>query len=212
MRLKIAPSILSANRKKLLAEVKEIEADADRIHIDIMDGKFVPPTTFQPEDIKKIKTQLLKEVHLMVEHPLDYIGAYADAGAKNIIFHQESKDDTDKVIQEIKKNGMKASLAIKPKTPLEKIMPYLDKVEMVLLMTVEPGYAGQEFIDGVLPKIRELRKLRPKMDIEVDGGISASTIKKAVDAGANVIVAGTAIFGQKDRRKAIQGLLKAAKN
>src|SRR3989344_822 len=211
MKLKIAPSILSADRKRLKAEVKEIESDADRIHVDIMDGKFVPPTTFQPEEIKQIKTKIPKEVHLMVEHPLQFIDAYADAGARSIIFHQESKDDPWKVILAIKKKGMKPCITIKPKTPLEKIEPYLDSVDMVLLMTVEPGYAGQKFIDGILPKIKRLRELKPKMDIEVDGGISADTIKKAVDAGANVIVAGTAIFGQKDRRKAIKELVKAAK-
>ena len=211
MKLKIAPSILSADRKRLKAEVKEIESDADRIHVDIMDGKFVPPTTFQPEEIKQIKTKIPKEVHLMVEHPLQFIDAYADAGARSIIFHQESKDDSGKVILAIKKKGMKPCITIKPKTPLEKIEPYLDGVDMVLLMTVEPGYAGQKFIDGILPKIKRLRELKPKMDIEVDGGISADTIKKAVDAGANVIVAGTAIFGQKDRRKAIKDLVSAAK-
>jgi len=211
MKLKIAPSILSADRKRLKAEVKEIESDADRIHVDIMDGKFVPPTTFQPEEIKQIKTKIPKEVHLMVEHPLQFIDAYADAGARSIIFHQESKDDPGKVILAIKKKGMKPCITIKPKTPLEKIEPYLDSVDMVLLMTVEPGYAGQKFIDGILPKIKRLRELKPKMDIEVDGGISADTIKKAVDAGANVIVAGTAIFGQKDRRKAIKELVSAAK-
>jgi len=211
MKLKIAPSILSADRKRLKAEVKEIESDADRIHVDIMDGKFVPPTTFQPEEIKQIKTKIPKEVHLMVEHPLQFIDAYADAGARSIIFHQESKDDPGKVILAIKKKGMKPCITIKPKTPLEKIEPYLDGVDMVLLMTVEPGYAGQKFIDGILPKIKRLRELKPKMDIEVDGGISADTIKKAVDAGANVIVAGTAIFGQKDRRKAIKELVSAAK-
>ena len=211
MKLKIAPSILSADRKRLKAEVKEIESDADRIHVDIMDGKFVPPTTFQPEEIKQIKTKIPKEVHLMVEHPLQFIDAYADAGARSIIFHQESKDDPGKVILAIKKKGMKPCITIKPKTPLEKIEPYLDSVDMVLLMTVEPGYAGQKFIDGILPKIKRLRELKPKMDIEVDGGISADTIKKAVDAGANVIVAGTAIFGQKDRRKAIKDLVSAAK-
>ena len=195
MKLKIAPSILSA----------------DRIHVDIMDGKFVPPVTFQPQEIKQIKAKIPKEVHLMVDHPMQFIDAYADAGARNIIFHQESRDDPDQVIEAIKKKGMRPCITIKPKTPLEKIEPYLDKVDMVLLMTVEPGYAGQKFIDAVLPKIKKLRELKPKMDIEVDGGISADTIKKAVDAGANVIVAGTAIFGQKERRKAIKDLMSAAK-
>lgn len=210
--LKIAPSILSAKKEKLQEEVNEIESAADLIHVDVMDGKFVPPTTFKPEDIKTIKSKLTKDVHLMVEHPIKdrFIEDYADAGAKNITIHEECKDDIKEAFELIKSKGIKVGISINPQTPLEKIKQYLDDVDMVLIMSVNPGYSGQKFMLDVLPKVEELRKLKPELDIEIDGGINYDTIKKAADAGANVFVAGSFIFSQEDRVAVINKLKESA--
>jgi len=208
--IRIAPSILSADRSNLQQEVRLIEPYADYIHIDIMDGKFVPPVTFRPEEIKAIHTKLPKDVHLMVEYPEKdgYIDSFIDAGAAIITIHTECKEDTHGLIRCIKKKG---AVTIRPKTPIAELEPYLDTADMVLIMSVEPGYSGQAFMPAVLEKVRRIRKLKPELDIEIDGGINAVTIMDAVRAGANVIVAASAIFGRKDRIKAMQELRSAAK-
>ncbi len=213
MKIKIAPSILSANRKKLQQEVRDVEKYADLLHVDIMDGKFVPPITFEAEEIKAVKSKLGKDVHLMVEHPLTegWIDRFKDAGASIINIHWESKDNTNEAIKAIKKKKCKVGISLNPATPLYKIRPYLDKVDVVLVMSVNPGYAGQSFILPVLTKIRHLRKLKPELDIEVDGGISKKVIGKAFRAGANIFVAGSSVFGTKDRKKAIKDLRNAVK-
>lgn len=213
MKIMIAPSILSANRKKLQQEVKAVEKYADLIHVDIMDGKFVPPITFKADEIKAVKTKLAKDVHLMVEYPLTdgWIDRFKDAGASIITIHWESKDNTNEAIKAIKKKKCKAGISLNPATPLYKIKPYLDKVDMVLVMSVNPGYAGQSFIMPVLTKIKHLRRLKPDLDIQVDGGISKKNIGKAYRAGANIFVAGSSIFGKKDRKKAIMDLKDAIK-
>jgi ribulose-phosphate 3-epimerase len=213
MKLKIAPSILSADKSDLQRDVNEIEPYSDLLHVDIMDCKFVLPTTFSAGEIKKVKSRLPKDVHLMVEHPLKegFIDDFIDAGAKNITIHEEAKDDIVKCISYLRKKGIKVGISINPPTPLEKLLPYIDLADMVLIMSVNPGWAGQKFIPDVLEKIRKLRKLKPNLDIEIDGGINKDTIKQAVEAGANVIVAGSAIFSQKDRKKAIEELRNAAK-
>jgi len=206
--MKIAPSILSADKSKLQEEVNEIEPYADLIHVDIMDGKFVPTTTFKAEEIKKVKSKLPKDVHLMVEHPIkdNFIADYADAGADIITIHEECKDNIKEAFQLIKSKGIKPAISINPPTNLNKIKPYLDNIDMVLIMSVNPGYPGQKFIPDVLEKVKELRKLKPNIDIEIDGGINKETIKKAAQAGANVFVAGSSIFKEKDRKKAIEEL------
>lgn len=208
----IAPSILSADKKRLQEEIKEVEAYSDLLHVDIMDGKFVPPSTFKAEEIKKIKTKVPLDAHLMVEHPISegYIDNFADAGVSSITIHEECKDDIDDAIKSIKGKGLKVGISLKPGTGLEKIKPYLDKVDMVLVMSVNPGYSGQKFIPSVLDKVKELRKLKPKLDIEIDGGINKDTIKDAAAAGANIFVAASAIFDKKDKRKAIMELREAA--
>ncbi len=212
MKLKIAPSILSADRSKLQEEVNEIEPYADLIHVDVMDGKFVPPITFQAEEIKKLKTKLMLDVHLMVTHPEDkFIPDFIEAEADSITIHAEACKDIKKAIDIIKSKGLRVGISINPPTPLDLIKPYLDDVDMVLIMSVNPGYAGQEFMPEVLKKVKELRKLRPNLDIEIDGGINKDTIKQAAKAGANIFVAGSSIFKQKDRKKAIDELKKAAK-
>ncbi len=212
LKIKIAPSILSADRAKIQSEINAVEPYSDLLHIDVMDGKFVPPKTFSADDIKKIKTKLPFDVHLMVEHPIKegHIQDFADAGASIITIHEECKDDIDESIRLIKDRGIKAGISIKPKTQLTKIKYYLDKVDMVLIMSVEPGYSGQSFMPEVLGKAKELRKLKPKLDIEIDGGINKETISAAANAGVNIFVAASAIFGKKDRKKAIADLRGAA--
>ena len=214
MKIKIAPSILSADKKKLQEEVEDIEEFAELIHVDIMDGKFVPPTTFDSKEIGKINSKLPKDVHLMVEYPLTegFIDDYIVAGAASITIHEEAKDDIDKCIEYIKGKGINVGISINPPSPLDNILSYLDKVDMVLIMSVNPGYAGQKFISSVLDKVRELRELKPNLDIEIDGGVNKDTIKQAVDAGANVIVAGSAIFDKENRKDAIKELINAFKS
>ena len=210
MEIKIAPSILSADRNNIQKEVDEIEPYCEWVHIDIMDGKFVPPTTFIAKEIKPIKTRLIKDVHLMVVEPKDhYIKDFADAGADYITFHQEAAKDIKATIDYIRSLNVKVGMSINPPTSIEKLLPWVPLIDMVLIMSVNPGFAGQKFIPEVLEKIRILRKRFPKLDIEIDGGISKDTIKQAYDAGANIFVAGSAIFGKENRKKAIQDLRNA---
>ena len=212
-KIKLAPSILSADFSKINDEIKQVEKYSDLIHVDIMDGIFVPPTTVDSNFVKKIKTKVPLDVHLMVHEPGDsYIKGFIDAGAYSITVHAAACKNPGHQINFIKMNKVKAAISIKPKTPLEKIKKYLDMVDMVLIMTVEPGWAGQKFMADTMPKIKELRKLKPKLDIEVDGGISPMTIRTAYDEGANVFVAGSSIFGQKDRIAAIKEILGSLKN
>ena len=211
-RIKIAPSILSADRSRINEEIKEVEKYSDLIHVDIMDGIFVPSTTVDSDFVRKIKTKVPLDVHLMVHEPNDsYIKGFIGAGAASITIHEEACRNPAHQIGFIKKKGIKAAISIKPKTPLENIKKYLDMVDMVLIMTVEPGWAGQKFIDETMPKVKELRKLKPKLDIEVDGGINSYTARAAYDEGANVFVAGTSIFGKKDRVAAINEILSSLK-
>ena len=204
----IAPSILSADFSKLAQEIKSVgDAGADWIHVDVMDGHFVPNLTIGPVVVKSIRpvTKLPLDVHLMIENPERYVESFAKAGADIITFHIEAEDDPREVIKLIKYFKKKAGVSIRPKTPLSAIEPFLTSVDMVLIMTVEPGFAGQEFILDCLPKIKELRKIFKK-DIQVDGGINASTAADVREAGANVIVAGTAVFGTKNYAEAIKNL------
>lgn len=211
-KIKIAPSILSADRSRINDEIKEVEKYSDLIHVDIMDGIFVPPTTVGADFVRTIKTKVPLDVHLMVHEPGDsYIRRFIDAGASSITIHEESCRNPMHQMDFIRKSGIKAAISIKPKTPLENIKKYIDIADMVLIMTVEPGWAGQKFIDDVMPKVRELRKLKPKLDIEVDGGINPYTARAAYDEGANVFVAGTSVFGKKDRVGAIKEILNGLK-
>ncbi len=204
--LKIAPSILSADFGKLNAEIAEVEPHVEYIHVDVMDGHFVPNITLGPPIVKKIKSSLPLDVHLMIENPEKYIPAFIEAGADIISVQVETCDDLPAVIKQIKDLGAKASLVYNPDTPLDGIEEVLADLDQVLLMTVFPGFGGQKFIETVLPKISQLRGLAPELDIEVDGGINAETVKLARDAGANVFVAGSYIFGSEDRIAAIQSL------
>ncbi|MFA6320895.1 MAG: ribulose-phosphate 3-epimerase [Candidatus Omnitrophota bacterium] len=204
----IAPSILSADFSKLGQEIKDAEkSGADWIHVDVMDGHFVPNLTIGPVVVKSIKpaTKLPLDVHLMIENPEKYIESFAKAGADIITFHIEAEDDPREVIKLIKYFKKKAGVSIRPKTPLSAIEPFLSMVDMVLIMTVEPGFAGQQFILECLPKVESLRRIFNK-HIQVDGGINVSTAAEVRAAGANVIVAGTAVFGTKNYAEAIKNL------
>ncbi|HLC20212.1 MAG TPA: ribulose-phosphate 3-epimerase [Candidatus Nanoarchaeia archaeon] len=205
--IKIAPSILAADFGRLQQEIDVIEKHSDELHIDVMDGHFVPAITMGPVILQSLKTTLPIDVHLMVFNPEKYVEAFARAGAKNISFHVEATQKPGEVIATIRKTGCTAGIAINPETPIEKVMMLVPDVDRIVVMSVRPGAAGQLFIPSVLSKVMFLRKMTTK-DIVIDGGITADNVKKAVDAGANIIVAANAIFGQKDRVKAIELLRK----
>jgi len=213
MAIKVAPSILSADFGRLGEEVRAVEkAGADMIHVDVMDGHFVPNITIGPLVVSALSkiTKLPLDVHLMIENPDRYIAPFAKAGANIISIHAEASKDLEKDIELIKSLGVKAAVVINPKTGIKTIEKVLDKVSMVLLMTVNPGFEGQKFIPEVLPKIKELKQVidsrNLKVDIEVDGGINLDTVKEVIKAGANVIVAGSAIYWSKDYKSVIDGL------
>ena len=204
----IAPSILAADFSALEAEIKRIEkAGADMVHIDVMDGHFVPNITIGPLVVKGIRkiTKLPLDVHLMIEDPGKYIDEFKKAGSDIITLHAESKGDVKRLLSRIKSSGIKAGISIRPKNSVDLIKRYLKDVDMVLLMTVEPGFGGQKFMSEVIPKIRQVRSIYDK-DIEVDGGINKETAKEVIEAGANVLVAGTFVFGNKDAKQAIRDL------
>jgi ribulose-phosphate 3-epimerase len=212
-KIMIAPSILSADFTRLGEEIQAVErAGADFIHIDVMDGHFVPNITIGPLVVKAARkaTKLPLDVHLMIEHPDRYIPDFAKAGADIITIHAETSQNLDEEIELIKLNNVKAGVVVNPATPIESIFHVLDKVAMVLLMSVNPGFEGQKFMSEILGKIRtlnsELRTRNLKVDIEVDGGINLETAKEVVKAGANVLVAGSAIFYSQDYAATIKAL------
>jgi len=214
--IKIAPSILSADFAKLGEEIKDVEnGGADYIHVDVMDGHFVPNITIGPLIVDAIRpvTDLPLDVHLMIENPDVYIPEFARAGASIITVHQEACPHLHRTIQLIKSHGVKAGVVINPATPVEMIKETLSYVDMVLVMTVNPGFGGQSFIKETLPKIEQLAKLRQthqyNFEIEVDGGVNVETAKLCTDAGADVLVAGSAVFNKKDRKEAIEAIREA---
>ncbi|WP_427338557.1 ribulose-phosphate 3-epimerase [Caloranaerobacter sp. DY30410] len=209
--VKIAPSILSADFSRLGQEIKKAEeGGADLIHLDVMDGKFVPNITIGPPVIKYLRkvTKLPFDVHLMIEEPERYIKEFVDSGADIITVHQEATVHLHRTIQQIKSYGIKAGVALNPSTPLSTIEYIIEDIDMVLIMTVNPGFGGQKFISNMEMKIRKLRDLIDEknlnIDIEVDGGIKLENADKVVKCGANVLVAGSAIFKSDDIAETIR--------
>lgn len=208
--IKISPSILSSDYGNLSAELKRMEdCGADMLHIDVMDGHFVPNITLGAPIVKCIRksSDLPFDVHLMISDPYKYIPDFVNAGSDIITFHVESDSDIEKTIDLILASGKKAGLSVKPKTPIEAVYPYLDKLSMVLVMTVEPGFGGQSFMEDMMPKVSavksEIERRGLDIDIQVDGGINKDTISVAAKAGANVFVSGNAIFSSDDAKKTI---------
>lgn len=213
MEIKIAPSVLAADYANLETELKKCAA-AQYIHLDVMDGHFVPNISIGAPVIKSLRnvTEIPFDVHLMISEPLRYVEDFADAGADIICFHIESESDTEKTVNKILECGCRAAIAIKPGTPASAVLPYLSRLAMVLVMTVEPGFGGQSFMEDMIPKIKEIRAAAPDIDIEVDGGVNPETIKTAASAGANVFVAGSAVFKSEDPAKTIEMLKDNAKS
>lgn len=197
----LAPSMLSADFKNLGKEIRTIEENgAQYLHFDVMDGIFVPSISFGIPVLESIRpaTNLVCDAHLMITEPIRYVEAFAKAGADLITIHLEACEDVDATIAKIRACGLKVGISIKPKTPVEALKPYVDQVDMVLIMSVEPGFGGQKFIPESLDKIRELRAMLDArsldVDIQVDGGIYTTNVADVIEAGANIIVAGSAVF------------------
>ena len=219
MKYYVSPSLLAADFTRLGDEVQKVHrAGAELLHIDVMDGVFVPNMSFAFPIIESLRptSEIIFDVHLMITEPHKYVERFAESGADIITFHYESKSDADLTLDLIKKTGKRAAMSISPDTPAEVLFPYLDRLDMVLVMTVYPGFGGQKLIPATLDKVRTLRNYINEhglnVDIEVDGGITPANVSDVTAAGANVIVAGSSVFHAPDPAEAIAQILKSAEN
>lgn len=207
----ITPSILSADFGKLQEEITSVEPYADWLQVDVMDGHFVPNVSFGVPVLRCIRTSLPLDIHLIVENPQDRIAEFLALNVSNITFHAEVTDSKERrnLMEAIRAGGVTAGIAINPETTLDAVLDVLDAVDLLLVMSVEPGFEGQEFIEGVLPKVKEARRKYPDLMIQMDGGIDAETAPRCIAAGADNLVAGSFIFGSRDRAEAIASLRRA---
>ena len=210
MKTEILPSLLAADFGRLSDEILRAEASgAEALHLDIMDAHFVPNLSFGPDVValaSRVAPNFYRNVHLMMTRPDLYLEAFANAGAQTIQIHVEADCDIHNELKRIRSMGLKNAIVINPETPVERLFPYLDEIDEALVMTVHPGYGGQKFIADCMPKVSELRRLRPDLDIMVDGGINAETAVVAAKAGANQFVAGSYLFKQTDMKAAVEAM------
>ncbi|MBO5940866.1 MAG: ribulose-phosphate 3-epimerase [Kiritimatiellae bacterium] len=212
MKTQILPSLLAADFGRLADEIVRAEkSGAEALHLDVMDAHFVPNLSFGPDVVSlaaRTAPGFYRNVHLMMTRPDLYLEAFAAAGAQTIQIHVEADCDIHNELKRIRSMGLRNAIVLNPETPVESLYPYLDEVDEILVMTVHPGYGGQKFISGCMPKVSALRKMRPEMDIMVDGGINAETAPVAAEAGANMFVAGSYLFGQADMKSAVDAMRK----